>query len=153
SADDARDVFAAAKGFDPLDPFSRKENPAPLPTRVERTRFGVPRPADLDFFGNREGERLFQAMLDRIADLGGRIVEIELGPFLETARLLYEGPWVAERYVAIRDFFDKHAAEIYPVTREIIGGGSRPLAADAFAAYYRLKHLRRVTGAVWDGID
>ena len=30
-----------------------------------------------------------------------------LQPFVETARLLYEGPWVAERYAAIRSFIEK----------------------------------------------
>ena len=153
SADDARDVLAAAKGFDPQDPFSRKESSVPLPARVENTRFGAPRPADLEFFGNKEGERLFRAMLDRIAGLGGTLVEVDLSPFLETARLLYEGPWVAERYVAIRDFFDKNADSLHPVTRQIIGGGAKPLAAEAFAAYYRLKQLRRVTGSVWERMD
>ncbi len=42
---------------------------------------------------------------------------------------------------------------LFPATRDIILGGARPRAADAFAAYYRLKELRRVTGPVWDGID
>ena len=33
---------------------------------------------------------------------------------------------------------------LHPITRQIIDGGAKPLAADAFAAYYRLKELRRV---------
>ena len=85
--------------------------------------------------------------------MGGEIIEVDLRPFLETARLLYEGPWVAERYVAIREFFDKHPESLYPVTRQIIGGGARPTAAEAFAAYYRLKELRRTTEAAWRKID
>ena len=107
-SDDARDVLAVAKGFDAADPFSRNDAPAPLPQRVKGTRFGAPRREDLQFFGNREGERLFAATLDRIVGLGGALVEVDLRPFLETARLLYEGPWVAERYVAIRDFIDRN---------------------------------------------
>ena len=34
----------------------------------------------------------------RAAALGAQIVDIDIEPFYETARLLYEGPWVAERY-------------------------------------------------------
>jgi allophanate hydrolase len=153
SADDASDVLAVAKGFDPRDPFARKEEATPLPARVKGTRFGVPRPSDLDFFGNTEGERLFAAMVERVRKLGGIIVEIDLTSFLETARLLYEGPWVAERYVAIREFIEERPEALFPVTRDIIGAGAMPLAADAFAAYYRLKELQRVTGAAWTKMD
>ena len=110
------------------------------------TRFGVPRRKDLQFFGNAEGERLFAAMVDRIAALGGKIVEIDLSPFLETARLLYEGPWVAERYVAIRDFIEKQPEALLPVTRQIIGAAEpsrwRPMP---LLRIYRLKALQRAS--------
>ena len=156
TADDARDVLAVAKGFDPADPFSRRESASidrACPRLVKGARFGVPRQGQLEFFGNKEGERLFGEMLRRIERLGGELVEIDFGPFLETARLLYEGPWVAERYVAIRDFIDRRPEALHPVTRQIIAGGARPLAADAFAAYYRLKELRRTVEPVWRAID
>jgi allophanate hydrolase len=153
SSDDAGDVLAVAKGFDAADPFSRREAPAPLPHQAKSVRFGVPRATDLEFFGNSEGERLFRAMVDRIRSLGGEIVEIDLSPFLETARLLYEGPWVAERYLAIREFIETHPDAVHAVTREIISGGSRPSAADAFAAYYRLKELRRRIEPRWTDMD
>ena len=152
-SDDARDVLSVAKGFDAADPFSRQDSPAALSSQIAGTRFGVPRREDLQFFGNHEGERLFNSTLESIAGLGGVLVEIDLRPFLEAARLLYEGPWVAERYVAIRDFFDKNQEALHPVTRQIIAGGARPTAADAFAAYYRLKKLRRVTEAAWRRMD
>ena len=156
TADDARDVLAVAKGFDPADPFSHREgalNSRQRPQDIKHVRFGAPRPAQLEYFGNKEGQRLFEAMLPRIERLGGEIVEVDFAPFLETARLLYEGPWVAERYVAIRDFIDRQPDALHPVTRQIIGGGAKPLAADAFAAYYRLKELRRVVEPVWGAID
>ena len=155
TADDARDVLAAVKGFDPADPFSRHESPVDrsCPRVVKGARFGAPRQDQLEFFGNKEGERLYGGMLRQIERLGGEFVEIDFGPVLETARLLYEGPWVAERYVAIRDFFDRRAEALHPVTRQIIAGGARPLAADAFAAYYRLKELRRTIEPVWRTID
>jgi len=47
-------------------------------------------------------------------------VEIDFEPFLATARLLYEGPWVAERYCAVGDFLEQHPQSVYPVTRQII---------------------------------
>ena len=154
TADDACDVLAVAKGFDAADPFSRGQAIGrPCPRSVKGTRFGAPRPGQLEFYGNREGERLFDEMLRRIERLGGELIEIDFGPFLETARLLYEGPWVAERYVAIRDFVDRYPDALHPVTRQIIAGGARPLAADAFSAYYRLKELQRTVEPVWRSID
>jgi allophanate hydrolase len=156
TADDARDVFAVAKGFDAADPFSRREGAitgrAHL-QEIKNARFGVPRPAQLEYFGNKEGQRLFEVMLARIESLGGELIEVDFAPFLETARLLYEGPWVAERYVAIRDFIDRQPNALHPITRQIIGGGAKPLAADAFAAYYRLKELQRAVEPVWQAID
>ena len=60
---------------------------------------------------------------------------------------------MAERYVAIRDFIEKHPESLHPVTRMIIGGATKFAAADAFSALYRLKELQRETAPVWDRVD
>ena len=98
--------------------------------------------AQLEFFGNREYAALFDAAVARLTALGGERVEIDLAPFLEAARLLYEGPWVAERYVAIRDFIESKPEALHPVTRAVIEKGRPPSAVDTFAAMYRLAELR-----------
>src|SRR5947209_4669966 len=41
----------------------------------------------------------------------------------------------------------------HPVTREIILGGARPLAVDAFTAFYQLEHLRRVASEKFEHVD
>ena len=71
--------------------------------------------------------------------LGATLVEFDLEPFYETARLLYEGPWVAERYLVIRNLLASSPDAIHPVTREITAAGARLTAADTFAALYRLQ--------------
>ena len=48
------------------------------------------------------------------------IVEIDIEPFYETARLLYDGPWVAERTITARSLLASDPDAIHPVTREII---------------------------------
>jgi allophanate hydrolase len=156
TADDAGDVLAVAQGFDPADPFSRDaaSRPiAPIPRDFADCRIGIPRAADLAFFGNDEGKRLFDEAVALVRRLGGRVTEIDFTPFLETARLLYEGPWVAERYAGIREFIERQPASLHPVTRQIIEGGGKPRAVDAFAAYYRLKSLRRIVEPVWHEVD
>ena len=76
--------------------------------------------------------------------LGATLVEFDMEPFYETARLLYEGPWVAERYLAIRDLLASSPDAIHPVTREIIAPGARMTAAETFSALYRLQAVRNV---------
>ncbi|MHB1213815.1 MAG: allophanate hydrolase [Thiobacillus sp.] len=154
TAEDAERVLAVAAGFDAADEYSR-----PLAAhgfdfgRTDRFRFGVPMAKDLEFFGNVEAERLFDEAVERMKMLGGTPVEIDLAPFLETARLLYGGPWVAERYLAIRDFFDAQPDTVFPPVREIIAGGRAISAADAFSHLYRLRALKRTCEAVWNDID
>jgi allophanate hydrolase len=116
-------------------------------------RFGVPRPSQLEFFGDAEYARLFCEAVARLESLGGQRVEIDFEPFLATARLLYEGPWVAERYCAVGDFLERQPNSLHPVTRQIISGGRNATAADAFRAQYRLMELRRAAERAWTSMD
>ena len=105
------------------------------------------------FFGDQVSAAEFEAAIARFARLGATIVEIDIEPFYETARLLYEGPWVAERYLAAQKLIASSPESMHPVTREIIFAGARPTAADAFAAFYKLEDLRRVRDHVFRQID
>jgi allophanate hydrolase len=148
---DAGAVLDVAEGFDAEDSYSKTIVPkAPLSLSV---RFGVPRSDQLEFFGDAEYARLFQAACDRVIDLGATLVTIDFAPFIETAKLLYEGPWVAERYAAIADLLEQEPQALHPVTRAIIEAGIKPTAVDAFRAHYRLKDLQRRTSQVWRDID
>jgi len=154
TADDAERVMAVAAGFDAEDEYSRPLAPHGFDFgRAAGFRFGVPMRKDLEFFGNAEAERLFGEAVARMQALGGTPVEVDLAPFLDTARLLYGGPWVAERYLAIRDFFDAQPDKVFLPVREIIGGGRAIGAADTFAHLYKLRALKRTCDAVWDHID
>lgn len=155
TAADVAAVLREAAGYDAGDPFSRRAPPdsAEVVAGFADIRFGVPRRDQLEFFGNRDAAELFDAAVARIEALGGTSVEIDFEPFLTAARLLYEGPWVAERYVAIRDFIEQHPDALHPTTRAIIGNAVKFSAIDTFDAYYRLKALRRATDPVWDKVD
>ena len=153
TAADAQAVLAVAAAYDESDAFSRKAEPFGVDFSAGPFRFGVPRAQDLAFFGNTTALELFGASIERLKALGGTAVEIDLTPFLEAARLLYEGPWVAERYVAIKDFIDAQPEAVFPPVRTIIEGGRGKTAADAFAASYKLKALKRVCDAVWKDVD
>lgn len=153
TAADAQAVLAVAAVPDPADAYSRAAAPFGVDFAAGPFRFGVPRPQDLEFFGDSAAAALFVASVDRLQALGGTAIEVDLSPFLEVAGLLYDGPWVAERYVAIRDFIERQPQAVIEPVRSIVLGGRDKTAADAFAASYRLRALKRVCDAVWSQLD
>jgi allophanate hydrolase len=104
-------------------------------------RFAVPGERDREFFGDAEAQRLYVAAIERWRGLGGTPVAIDLEPFVRTARLLYDGPWIAERLAPFRDLVGKPEA-LLPVVREILAEGTRFSAVDLFEAQAELDRLR-----------
>jgi allophanate hydrolase len=155
SAEDAARVCRSAESYDAAEPYSRA---VPAPARGASWsrgafRFGVPRPQQLQFFGNAEYPLLFDAAIARLEALGGRRVAIDFAPFIEAGQLLYEGPWVAERYAVIESLLRREPDAVWGATRQIIENGAAPSAVQAFRAQYRLAELRRASEQVWSEID
>ncbi|MEO8598027.1 MAG: allophanate hydrolase [Candidatus Solibacter sp.] len=155
TCDDAYTVWGAARGFDPDDGYSRvpRAGDEATPWLSGSFTFGVPPATQLEFFGDDAASALFEQAVERMEALGGRRLEIDYSVFQAAAKLLYSGPWVAERYAAIREFIESHAGEMNPVVRGIIEGARRFSAADAYAAEYKLRDLRRATEVQWEGMD
>lgn len=156
TATDAHRVFKVAMGVDEADAYSRPALPHGFDFGLAApgvARVGVPLPDQLNFFGNGDYAKAFADAVSHARSLGLDVVEVDIGPLLETARLLYGGPWVAERYQAIRDFIDAQPDALFPVTREITLQGAKPLAADAFAAQYQLKALQKEAARIWQQVD
>jgi len=143
-------VLAQAMGHDPLDPYSRKLTLAsrPFPTAF---RFGVP--DRLEFFGDELSRREFALAVQQLRALGGTAVTVDYAPLAQAAALLYESALVAERYAAIRGFFDGRAEEVMEPVRSIIGGGCGHSAADLFEAHAQLRALGQVADRMWDRIE
>ncbi len=152
TADDAWNVYQAARGYDAADAYSRHPAP-PVHALAGRFRCGVPAASQLDFCGDAEAARMFSQGLALIERAGGNITEIDYTPFRQAAALLYQGPWVAERLAAIKDFFGARRNEMHPVTRAIIGRGADFSAVDAFDAIYRLQDLKRQAASEMQEID
>ncbi|MFC5049311.1 allophanate hydrolase [Rubritalea spongiae] len=157
NAVDAQKVYDVASKFDPADPYAVENKllpeAAPLGALGSTFRFGVPHASQLDFFGNEEAELLFFNTVRKLEAMGGEKHTIDFSPFLDAALLLYEGPWVAERYVAIEDIIQKNPEILHPVTRSIIAGGENLTAADAFKAEYKLKSLKRIADETIARVD
>lgn len=151
---DAAAVLSVATTLDEQDAYSRQALTHGFDFGCKPAfRFGVPREDQLQFFGNDEAAALFRKSCAALQEIGGQMVEINFLPFLKAARLLYEGPWVAERYAAIRKFFDAHSDAINPVVREIIAGAQKFSAADTFEGMYKLEALRGEAALEWGKID
>jgi len=155
----ARDVATAfnvttvAAAYDAADAWSRPL-PAPnLSTAPPSLRVGVPHPAQRKFFGDAAAEASYAADLERLAALGAQIVEVDFEPLHAVARLLYEGPWVAERYAATKALLEASSSSFHPVTRRIIEGARGLTAVSAFEATYRLMDLKRTVAPLLARLD
>src|ERR1051326_2426675 len=153
TADDAFAALAALAGPDPADAYSRAQATGAVGAGAPGTKLGVPLAGQRLFFGDGAAAAAYEDALARLARLGFAIEQIDIEPFYETARLLYEGPWLAERYLTARALIASAPDAMHPVTREIILGGARPTAADAFAAFHQLEELRRTAEATFRTVD
>jgi len=150
---DAFAVYRDAVAFDEADPFSRPFRQPALSALPRGIRLGVPRLSQLQFFDDKEAEAAFSQDAKLAQSLGAAIVEFDFEPFAEVARMLYEGPWVAERYVAVKTLIETNPQALHPVTRAIIEGARKFDAVAAFEALYRLADLRRRTSRAWSEFD
>lgn len=153
TVDDAARALSVMAGPDQADPFSRDRPLQPITAFPANLRLGVPRNGQLIFFGDKKAEAAYADALKRWTALGADLVEFDLEPFYETARLLYEGPWVAERYLVIKNLLASAPDTIHQVTREITAAGARLTAADTFSALYRLQGLRKIAERTFANID
>ena len=125
------------------DPYSRENHPFntaqywsdATPNAFE---FGVP--DELNFDGDSEAEALFRSTCQTLEALGGIAVTIKFAPFLSAARLLYEGPWVAERVWATQHVA---ADAMLPVIQAVLATSKNFDVIDVFDAQYKLQALKK----------
>ena len=146
SVDEALAVARIAAGFDERDPYSRAA-PAGY---LRRGGDGAARLGTVASLPACDAavEAAYRAAAGLFAT-----VPVDLAPFLDIARLLYDGPWVAERTAALRHFADAHPTALHPTTRAILQSGNRRTAADAFDAFHRLAQVRRIAELLFRDVD
>lgn len=157
TADDAETVLSVAEGFDLRDAYSRSRpedawSASPAGTFGARHLPPNPRIAickDPDWSGQSDNEAAYTAALRRCSELGWELVPVDFRSLFKLARLLYDGPWVAERFAAIKEFIMSHADEMDPTVWSIVSGATCFSATDAFEAEYQRKDLtREIDGAL-----
>jgi allophanate hydrolase len=150
---DAFLVYQEACAFDEADAYSRSFPHPSLSAFPSGFRLGVPRPDQRQFFDDSDASAAFSRDLQLTESLGARIVEFDFEPFAAVARALYEGPWIAERYAAVKSLIESNPEAMLPVTRSIIEGAHKFDAVSAFEAFYRLADQKRKTNRVWSDFD
>jgi len=151
----AADLAGAARvdevlaAFDPEDDYSRR-----LPdASIDGLRFAIPLPEQRIFFGDGESETLYAAAIKRLEAAGGVPVEVDIAPLLDAAKLLYSGPWVAERTAAVEPLLRATPNAIEPTVRAIVQGGLAVTGVETFKGLYALEGYRRAAEVIWDTAD
>lgn len=149
----AVEATAVAAGYDDADAYSRALPVPSLGGLPPSFKVGVPKPDQRMFFGDAHAEAAFAADIERLKALGATVVELDFEPLHAVARLLYEGPWVAERYAATKTLLESQPDAFHPVTLKIIGGAKGLSAVSAFEAMYKLADFKRSTAPIFNQVD
>jgi allophanate hydrolase len=78
---------------------------------------------------------------------------VDLSRFIAFAKLLYEGPWVAERTAALRDIVLHRPEILMPATRHILEDGLQRRTIDAFDAFHEQAEIRRLAARLFRSFD
>jgi allophanate hydrolase len=149
TVEDAAAVLAVVEGPDEQDDYS-----AFLPGRVDwpaGLRIGVPRHPVVD---SAQGyDAAWRAACDALGPLGATVTALDFEPLHDVARLLYDGPWVAERLAVVETLLEQQPEAVEPTVAAVIGRGRGISAVDTFRAQYALRHGQQTARRLWDEVD
>jgi allophanate hydrolase len=151
TVEDAEYIATISAGYEEADAYSRVAStsaPAGLP---EKPRIGVVQ--DPEFFGDTQAAAAYAESLILLEEMGAQIVAIDFRPFSALASLLYEGPWVAERFSVVESLWKSDPEAIHPVVRRVVEGASKFTATETFKAEYRRAELTRQIESVMATVD
>ncbi|MEB0075614.1 allophanate hydrolase [Pseudomonas sp. CCI3.2] len=156
TAREASQLLGLIARLDPRDAYSRSNpawNDASAFGAPRSFKFGVPRQQDLEFFGCTESPQLFHDAINHLIALGGEAVTLDLSPFLEAANLLYDGPWVAERYSVAGELMENNPEAVLPVIRAVLAKAPAVDGVQTFRAQYRLQALKALCDKALEALD
>ena len=143
------------EGFDSEDSFSRRfiQGCKEELTTTGQFRFGRLRSDQFRSFGMPESETLYEQACDRLQIVGGEPIEIDFSIFEEAGRMLFDGPWIAERKASIASFGAINAHSLVEVVAKVLKAADGVSGADVFSGMKRLAWLRRQCDAIFSALD
>jgi allophanate hydrolase len=157
TADDAAVVLQVLEGPDTRDDYSQF-TPGPALLQARRgavlgapLRIGVP--AEPKLRAQDGYDAAWDAACRQARSLGAELVALDFQVLHEVAQLLYEGPWVAERYAVLEQLLRELPQAIDPTVASVVRKAESQRAVDAFRAQYRLQQLRRPAQALFEQVD
>lgn len=140
---DTEIVDSIARVYDINCPWSKpvKKTEKKLPVKI-----CLPQ-EELRFYGNYADEykERWNNAVEKIKKSGIEVEYIDYSLFSEAASILYDGPWIAERWAALGEFIENcNPEDMVPVTEKILKSGNKPelKADDAFKAMHRLAEIK-----------
>jgi allophanate hydrolase len=149
---DAAAVMAVVEGADDEPRFAWPALQAPWLGGSRATlRLGVPAVPGCD--AALGYDHAFEEARVRATALGAELVPIDFTALNEVAKLLYEGPWVAERLSVVQALMVSTPDALDRSVAEVIAAAQRYDATAVFRARYRLEELRAQLAPLWQQVD
>ena len=149
---DAAQVYAVIEGAGDEPAF---HHPVLQPPWLGRTgaplRVGVPTTPGCD--AALGYDTAFEQAIDQLRAWGAVVQPIDMAPLHAVAQLLYDGPWVAERYAVVQTLMRQQPDALDATVRQVINRALDFDAVAAFEAHYTLAALRQQIAPLWQQID
>lgn len=136
------------------DEYSRPFPANPLLKFSQSPKIAVP--TDLLWYGEEENPKLYDKAVKLFGDkVGAELVSLSIEPLLDLAKCLYDGPWVSERYTAIKEFLATNppADSLDKTVHSIIKSGEKHSAATAFDYEYKRQGILQRVKVLLKDID
>lgn len=102
----------------------------------------------------QKGWEAFLAQLEAGQSAGlYEVKTVDYSLFHSAAKLLYQGPWVAERLAILEEFLSRELPGQDAVVRSIILGAAKYSAVDVFRAEYALQDIKKQLRPFWEQFD
>ncbi len=149
---DAQLLAAQMSAFDPSDTYSRPHPVMPLrPSWGARPRLAMP--STMEWHGDEQQAAVFDQACAALRAQGAELTPIDFSPMYALARLLYEGPWVAERHAVLESFMAEQADQMDPTVASIVAQAQGQSATEAHRAEYQRMALQRQILNVFNEFD
>lgn len=125
--------------------------PKQVSSFIKPTRIGIP--ISCQFLDDGQYQKAFAKAIENAKGLEVELVKVDIDPFVKAGKLLYDGPWVAERFAVTEDFLKSNPDSFDPSVKQIIQSGASYTAAQGFRAIYQLKELEIEAKKAWAKCD